>query len=143
MQISKQFLLDAVGLVLTVSLIMTGVHLFRRTERTIQKMQYRQTRQLETLEEYDAVKYDGYQVDGATAFHYVKNMVGDYGIPITITTVAGSVRITERSQYASMRDTESKAYLNPFEQFLCEVQRDENDAIVGANLTSVGKGETK
>lgn len=143
MQISKQFLLDAAGLVLTVSLVLTGVQLFGRTEKMVQTMKERQTRQLRLMEEYDAVRYDGYELDGTTAFCYVKTMVGDYGLPITITTPAGTACITERSQYGSMKDEKSKAYLNPFKKFLCEVQWDENDAIVGANLILTGEGEEK
>ena len=134
MQISRQFLIDAVGLLLTVSLILMGMKLYQKAERAAGILEERQNRQLQELEEYEIVKYEGYSIGGTTALAYIKNLVGNYGLPVTVTTASGTFQVTERSQYGNMRDMESEQYINPLEKFSCELLRDENDAIMGALL---------
>ena len=141
MQVSKQFLLDAVGLILTISLILTGVRLYRKAEQAVGILEKRQSRQLQNLEEYEVVKYEGYYIDGTTVLGYIRNLVGNYDLPVTVTTGKGTFRITERSQCANLRNKDSEQYINPLGTYLCEVLRDENSAIVGASLVYFERGE--
>lgn len=141
MQISKQFLIEAVGLILTVSLILTGVRLYQRANRAVVMMEQRQDRQFQQMEEYEIVKYEGYSIDGTTAIAYIKYLVGTYGLPVTVTTAGGTFQVAERLQYANLRNMESEQYINPLGKFDCEVLRDENSAIVGAALVYCKEGE--
>lgn len=141
MQISKQFLIEAVGLILTVSLILTGVRLYQRASRVVTMMEQRQDRQFQQMEEYEIIKYEGCSIDGTTAVAYIKHLVGTYGLPVTVTTVDGTFQIAERLQYVNLRNMESDQYINPLGRFNCEVLRDENSAIIGASLVYCKEGE--
>lgn len=137
MQVSKQFLLEAVGLTLTVAVIFTGVRIYNRASQIIQIIEQRQEQQLQYLEEYEIIRYDGNCIIGSTAISYIKEMVGRYGLPITVTTGAGKFEITDSSQYAALRNLESEYYINPLGQFRCRVERDENEGIQGILLDYV------
>lgn len=141
MHISKQFLIEAVGLILTVSLILTGVRLYQRANSVVTIIEQRQDRQLQQMEEYEIVKYEGCAIDGITAVAYIKHLVGTYGLPVTITTAGGTFQVAGRLQYANLRDMQSEQYINPLGRFQCEVLRDENSAIVGASLMYCKEGE--
>lgn len=141
MQISKQFLLEAVGLILTVSLILTGVRLYQRANSAVTMMERRQDEQFRQMEEYEIVKYEGCSIDGTTAVAYIKHLVGTYGIPVTVTTAGGTFQIAEHLQYGNLRNMESEQYINPLGKFACEVLRDENSAIIGASLVYCKEGE--
>lgn len=141
MHISKQFLIEAVGLILTVSLIMTGVRLYQRANHAVMAMEQQQNRRFQQMEEYEIVKYEGCSIDGTTAVAYIKHLVGTYGLPVTVTTADGTFQIEERLQYANLRNMESGQYINPLGRFQCEVLRDENSAIIGALLMYCREGE--
>lgn len=141
MHISKQFLIEAVGLILTVSLILTGVKLYQRANRMVTIMGQRQNKQIQQMEEYEIVKYEGSVIDGTTAVAYIKYLVGTYGLPVTITTAGGTFQVAGHLQYANLRNMESEQYINPLGRFQCEVFRDENSAIIGASLMYCKEGE--
>ena len=104
MQISKQFLIEAVGLILTVSLILTGVRLYQRANRAVVMMEQRQDRQFQQMEEYEIVKYEGCSIAGTTAIAYIKHLVGTYGLQVTVTPAGGKCQVEERLQYVNLRN---------------------------------------
>ena len=129
MHISKEFLLEAVGLSLVVALILISMQIFQRAVKVTTLLEQNQEQQLRKLEEYEIVKYDGLQIDGMTAISYIKKMTGTYGIPVQVATEKGIFKVREQSQYSSLRDIDSEQYINPLMKYRCEVVRDENEVI--------------
>lgn len=139
MQVSKQFLLEAASLTLVVALILISVQIFQRATHTVQVIEEKQEKQLQYLEEYEIIQYDGYCIPGSTAVCYIKNMVANYEIPVTVTIADMSFVISNRSQYSDLRNLESDYYINPLGQFRCEITRDDNQSINGVSISYVKK----
>lgn len=138
MHISKEFLLEAVGLSLVVALILISMQIFQRAVKITSLLEKDQEQRIVELEEYEIVKYDGLQIDGMTVVSYVKKMIGTYDLPIRIISEEGEFTVSERSQCASLRDTTSKQYVNPFAKYWCEVIRDENEVITEIKIEKDG-----
>ena len=75
MQVSKEFLLEAVGLSLLVGLLLLGVKLFDRACSLMTWFETEQEKQLEKMQEYEITQYENRTIDGITAVNYIKNMV--------------------------------------------------------------------
>ena len=129
MHISKEFLLEAVGLSLVVALILISMQIFQRSAKLTATFEKSQEQQIAELEEYEIVKFDGMQMDGVTVISYIKKMIGTYELPVWILKEKGVFVISDTSQYVSLRDADSELYINPFGKYRCEVIRDENEAI--------------
>lgn len=129
MHISKEFLLEAVGLSLLVALIFISMQLFQRATRLTGLLEERQENQITQLEEYDIVKYDGIRINGMTALSYIKTVTGSYHVPVKVVTETAEFTVLEISDYAELRKIESETYINPQAYYLCTVIRNENEAI--------------
>lgn len=129
MHISKEFLLEAVGLSLVVALILISMQIFQRAVKITSLLERGQEKQIAQLEEYEIVKYDGLQMDGMTVISYIKKMTGTYELPVQVVTINGKFTVSEPSQYMSLRDSDSEQYINPFAKYRCEVIRNENAVI--------------
>ena len=140
MRVSKEFLMEAFGLTLTVAFILIGVQLFQRAEKIVLLLEQEQNRTITELEEYELTKYDGLCVDGITAVGYIKSVMDTHGVPITVQTNKGSFAV-QKSEYSSLRNMNSEYYMNPMAFYLCEVFRDENGAISEIGITMEMKGE--
>ena len=101
MHISKEFLLEAVGLSLLVALIFISIQLFQRATRLTGLLEERQEQQITQLEEHDIVKYDGIRIDGMTAVSYIKTVTGSYHVPVKVVTETAEFTVTGKSDYAS------------------------------------------
>lgn len=141
MSVSKEFLMEAVGLSLLVALLLISMQLFQRAIKITSLLEENQEQQILALEEYEIVKYEGLQIDGLTAINYIKRMTGTYGLPVTVATELGEFRVTERSECAQLRDISSEKYVNPMMLFGCEVCRDENGVITEVKLCMKKEGE--
>jgi len=141
MHISKEFLLEAVGLSLMVALILISMQLFQRAVKITTLLEKDQERQMTELEEYEIVKYDGFQMDGMTAVSYIKKMVGTYEIPVKVVTAEEEFAVTEQSQCVNLRNAGSAQYVNPFAKYRCEVVRDENKVITEIKIQMEQKGK--
>lgn len=129
MSISKEFLLEAVGLSLLVALLLVGVKVFQRTNDFISAMDREQERRIEEWQEYEVVQYDGRVVDGITAISYIRNTVGQYNVPIYVETIEHAFWITKPEDYKGLRDMTSEHYMNTLALYQCQVIRNENDSI--------------
>ena len=129
MHISKEFLLEAVGLSLAVALILISMQVFERGVKITTLLEKGQEQQIVQLEEYEIVKYDGLLVDGMTAISYIKKMTGTYGLTVHVITAKGEFEVSEPSQYINLRDAGSEQYINPLAKYICKVIRDENEVI--------------
>lgn len=134
MQVSRQFILEAAGLVLTVALILLGVQFFERTKQILSLLSERQEQEWQYLLEYEQIRYEGLQITGSTAVSFTKEMVSKYGIPVTIRKEEGSCCIQTAKELAGLREEQSRYYVSPLTKFTCEVLRDDNSAIVGIVL---------
>lgn len=141
MHVSKEFLLEAVGLALLVALILCSVHLFQRASRLTGLLEEEQEQQMTRLEEYDLVKYDGLWVDGMTAVSYIKMVTGSYHIPVEVTTEQGRFVITKQEEYTGLRDVSSEYYINPLMKYQCGTVRDENGAVAEIVIAVQKEGE--
>lgn len=141
MHVSKEFLMEAVGLSLLVALILCSVHLFQRATRLTGLLEEEQEQQMTRLEEYDLVKYDGLLVDGMTAVSYTKMVTGVYHIPVNIKTEQGQFVVNKQEEYVNLRDISSEQYVNPLAKYLCKTVRNENGAIVEITIAVKMEGE--
>ena len=99
MHISKEFLLEAVGLSLLVALMLISMQLFHKATKITTLLEEGQERQIAEMEEYEIVKYDGLFVDGMTAVNYAKKMTGLYNLPVKIITEKGPFFVTETAYF--------------------------------------------
>lgn len=129
MHVSKEFLLEAVGLSLLVALICIGMQMFQRASKIATLLEEGQEQQITELEEYEIVKYDGLVIDGMTAVSYIKKMTGTYEVPVKVTTLCNEFTIRVKEEYESLRDIDSDKYINPLAKYHCTVVRDENKTI--------------
>ena len=141
MHVSKEFLLEAVGLSLLVVLILISMQMFQRATKITSMLEKEQENQIMELEEYEIVKYDGLLIDGMTAISYIKKMIGTYELPVKVTTIQKEFVVGEKADYESLRDIDSETYINPLAKYYCEVARDENEVITEIRITVETKGE--
>lgn len=141
MRVSKEFLMEAVGLSLLVALILLSVQMFQKAEKIAVLLENEQEKQIMELEEYELTKYDGLFVDGITAVGYIKNIVGTYCIPVRVTTLSGEFSVREVSEYSDLRNMNSEHYIHPMALYLCEIFRDENGAVAEVGITVEKKGD--
>ena len=141
MRVSKEFLLEAVGLSLLVALILISMQLFQRATKLTTLLEEGQTQRITELEEYEIVKYDGLLVDGITAVGYIKKMVGTYGLKVTVATTNGNFLIEEANEYLELRNVTSDKYVNPLAKYRCEVVRDENEVITEIRICVEKEGD--
>lgn len=133
--ISKEFLMEAVGLSLLVALLLISVRIFERTVHMTDLVKEEQEQRILELEEYEITQYDGRYLDGMTAIGYIKNMVDNYEIPVTVTTEQHSYIVETPELYTSFRTPESVYYIHPLALYLCDVCRDENGSIAEIKIT--------
>lgn len=141
MNISKEFLLEAVGLSLLVALLLIGMQMFKKTIKITTLMERKQEETISNLEEYELVKYDDMLIDGITALGYIKNVVGEYHITVIVEEKQRKFSITERDEFGLLRDVDSEKYINPYGFYQCKVIRNENDVITEINLVREQEGE--
>ena len=141
MNISKEFLMEAVGLSMLVALILIGMQMFQKTIKITTLMERKQEETISNLEEYELVKYDDMLIDGITALGYIKNVVGEYHIPVIVEEKQRKFSVTERDEFGLLRDVDSEKYINPYGFYQCKVIRNENDVITEINLVREQEGE--
>ncbi len=129
MHVSKEFLLEAVGLSLLVALICISMQMFQRATKITTLLEESQEQKITELEEYEIVKYDGLLIDGMTAISYIKKMTGTYELPVNVTTEVNEFQVVTKEDYGALRDVDSNNYINPLAKYHCAVVRDENKVI--------------
>lgn len=135
MHISKEFLMEAVGLALLVALILIGMQLFQKAVQVTSLLEQEQKQKISELEEYEIIQFDGLQMDGMTAISYIKKMIGTYNLPVCVDAGSGEFMVTGRNQYSRLREPEDEMYMNPLAMYRCVVSRDANEVITGVSLT--------
>ena len=129
MDIAKKWLYGSATLVVTMLIIGVGFTIFSKTKLFSDGVIQGQDRELQLEQEYDIVKYDGYKINGSVALNYLKTMVTEHDLSVVIEKGSTKITITSSSDFASLRDINHDSYLNPMKEYLCTVERDENDAI--------------
>lgn len=138
MHISKEFLIEAVGMSLLVALILISMQMFQRAVKITSLLEEGQEQQITELEEYEIVKYDGLLIDGMTAISYIKRMVSVYGLKVSVVSLNGEFSITMRSECEDLRNINSEKYINPMLKYRCKVIRDENEVITELRIEKEG-----
>lgn len=141
MNISKEFLMEAVGLSLLVALILIGMQMFQKTVRIATLLQNHQEQNIAQLEEYDLVKYEDLILDGMTALSYIKNVVGEYQVPVIVEEKQKKFSVTGQADFGLLRDIDSEKYICPYALYKCKVIRDENNVITEINLVREQEGD--
>lgn len=134
MHISKEFLMEAVGMSLLVALILIGVQMFQRAIKITALLEKEQEQKIIELEEYEIVKYDDLKIDGMTAVNYIKKMIGTYELPVYVEEEERAFLLTRREEFDGLRDMDSGKYISPLVTYRCEVIRDENEVITSIRL---------
>lgn len=129
MQISREFILEAVGLSLLVMLLLLGTQMFQRATGLIEMLDGEQSRQIESLKEYEITQFDGREIDGVTAVGYIKNMVNHYGLSVCVQTEGKEFVIETKEKCLQLRNEESEYYISSFGLYECCVVRDENGGV--------------
>lgn len=129
MQISREFMLEAVGLSLLVILLLLGTQMFQRATGLMEMLDKEQSRQIESLKEYEITQFDGREIDGVTAVGYIKNMVNHYGLSVYVQTKDREFTIESKEKCAQLKDKESEYYISSFGIYECCVVRDENGGV--------------
>jgi len=129
MNISREFLLEAVGLSLMVALLLVGVKMFQRTSDFIAAIDREQEQSIAEMKEYELVRYDEMIIDGITAIGYIKMVVGEYQIPVYVETSENSFLITDKKEYAGIRNLTSPYYMDTLALYQCTVIRSENESV--------------
>ncbi len=141
MNVSKEFLLEAVGLSLLVMLLLLGVNVFERGVRLITLVEERQEKKISALEEYEITRYDGLEIDGVTARNYIRQMVTEYGLPVILQGERDGISIETKEECALLREMETSYYVAPMALYECSVIRDENESVSGVWIGRVQEGE--
>lgn len=134
MSVSKEFLMEAVGLTILVALLFVGVQVFQRAVKLTNLLEEGQEQQISELEEYEIIKYDGLRIDGMTVVNYIKRVTGSYAMVVELETTEGSF-VIKKEDYSELKDSTSKKYVSPLAMYDCEVLRDENRAISKIKIT--------
>lgn len=135
MHISKEFLMEAVGLSLLVALIFISMQMFQRAMKITTLLGNEQEEKIIMLEEYELIKYDGLIIDGMTAVSYIKKTVGGYEVPVTVESGQETFSVKSREEFSFLRDIASEMYMSPYSMYQCKVVRDENSVISEIRLT--------
>lgn len=139
MQISKEFLAEAVGLSLLVALLLLGVGWFRRGTGLLHTMEQRQEQRLLQLREDEIMQYDGLCVNGITAISYIKKMISEYGIPAFVKMQEGEFWVNDKKEYTNLRNTESEYYMSGLGDFFCEVVLTANEDVDYIMISEMAK----
>lgn len=126
MNVSKEFLMEAVGLSLLVALLMFGVQMFQNASGLMKYMEERQEETLTRMQEYEIVQYDGQILDGITAISYIKTMVNQYALPVRIETAETIYEVKTGKEAAMLRDSTSEYCMSAFQEYECHVVWGEN-----------------
>ena len=129
MQVSREFILEAVGLSLLVMLLLLGTQMFQKATGLIELLDKEQSRQIESLKEYEITQFDGRKIDGVTAVGYIKNMVNHYGLSVCVQTEEGEFTVETKERCTQLKDMESEYYIPSFGLYECCVVRDENGGV--------------
>ena len=137
MHISKEFLMEAVGLSLLVALIFISTQMFQRATEVTGRLERWQEEKMIQIEEYELARYDGMKVDGMTAIGCIKTAVGEYQLPVAVTTGNGRFVVDKKETYTGLRDIDSDYYINPLALYQCKVVRDENGSLTEMEIRIV------
>ena len=129
MQVSKEFLLEAVGLSLLVGLMLLGVQMFGRAKTLVEILNRGQEQKLEELQQYEITQYENRTIDGITAANYIKTMVYHYDLKVLVETEERGFTIESKESCKMLTDPDMEYYLNPFAVYTCTVFKDENGNI--------------
>lgn len=140
MSVSKEFLMEAVGLTILVALLLISVQMFQRAVKLTNLLEEGQEQQISELEEYEIIKYDGLKMDGMTVVNYIKRMTGSYAMVVELETTGGSF-IIKKEDYSELKDSTSPKYVSPLAIYNCEVFRDENLTISKIKITIERSGD--
>ena len=136
---AKKMLYWAFSLLLTVSLIFAWFHIYKRAIDTTNKISGQQDETNRNIEEYPIMKFDGLDITGSQAISYIKEVVGNHKVPVTVKTSGNpsGFSVTDSSLYSEFRDLDSVYYINPVVQYTVAVERDENEVIIAVEITYV------
>ncbi len=128
MSVIKEFILFAVGMIITVSLAVISINVYSKAEEVGRGIAEREQYALNELKEYDVMRYDGTEVDGGKAISYIRRMYSTRDIPIEV-KYGGKSFVVDGDSISGIRDTASVYYLNPLKKYYISVSTDENDAV--------------
>ncbi|MBR6359411.1 MAG: hypothetical protein IKS11_07155 [Lachnospiraceae bacterium] len=135
MNVVKEFILLAAGLILTVALAITGFQIFRNADRMGHALSESGQKRLEEFSEYELNKYEGLEVSGSRIITYVKQLNSEYDAEILLTVsnpASGegfTYELSEAPGWQALRDTSSVYYINPLKKYTVTVVKDENAAL--------------
>ena len=132
---SMKWLLMAASLSCTVVLIFLGFRVFSRSKTFSDNMAAEQEENYTRMEEYPITRYDGYYIRGSTACGYIKTVVGEYGISVSVITDNGAFDVVDDTLFSDFREPASDYYINPLKEYMCSMTRDANGVIQNVTLS--------
>ncbi|MCQ2538266.1 MAG: hypothetical protein MJ124_07695 [Lachnospiraceae bacterium] len=140
MSVTKEFIMLAAGLIVTVSLIFIGMNIYRTAATTAVKLAEREEKVLNEVAEYELNKYEDLSVNGNKVIRYLKQVGTEYDVEIVITVANPeeyTYRLSEISSWGELRKTDSSKYINPLKLFRITVNKDENAALCGIEIKQI------
>ena len=126
MDVVRQFLMMAAGLIITVSLIIIGYNIFDGAVNIGNKIVSSEQETLQRLEEDEIYMYEGLDITGTKVINYVEKMYLDHGIDVSITNAFGTFSVSELENISALRDTAGIYYLSPVKKYRISVTCDNN-----------------
>lgn len=137
MDVTKEFILMAAGLIMTVSLIFAGFSVYRKASETGMILAERQEKKISAIADFELNKYEGLSINGSKILRYVKQMSSTYDADIMITVANPeeyTYKISELDSLGSLRKVDSKEYINPLRYYTVTVNKDDNAAVCSIEI---------
>ncbi len=132
MSVTKEFMLFAAGLLLTVSFIFIALNVYKSTKGMGEKVLSYQERELRRIEEYRLLQYDGMTVNGNKVLNYLKYAAYEYGesLRFRVTAYGKTSEFSSGDDEAigKLSEVSDDLYINPFKNYRVAVSKDRNGA---------------
>lgn len=140
MSVTKEFIMMAAGLIMTVSLVFLGIGIYRKAASTGILLVEREEKRINEIAEYELHRYDDIPVNGSKVLRYIKQISMEYDVEIEITVANPSsctYMLSENNSFSELRNAESERYINPLKLFSVTVYEDENAALCGIEIKQI------
>ncbi len=137
MSVTKEFIMMAAGLIITVSLIFIGFGVYKKAAAAGMLLAEREEKRINEIADYELHRYDDIPVNGSKVLRYIKQIGMEYDVEITVTVANPTLctyRMSETGSFSELRNAASEKYINPLKLYSVTVQEDENAALCSIEI---------
>lgn len=140
MSVTKEFILLAAGLIITVSLIFIGFGVYRKAASVGIMLADKQEKKMNDIAEYELMKYENTDVNGSKVIKYIQQVSTEYDVGINITVANPDLytyRLSEISSFSELRDISSPYFINPLKLYKITVKKDVNAVLDSIEIEQI------